>query len=83
MIEDVFWDHDQIFVDSPLLQPESATRLPIMPHISFHERSGYMNLAPLTCAPRTGKIIGTIGSCMDFDACESKNGTIFVHFFLF
>lgn len=29
------------------------------------------------------KIIGTIGSCMDFDACESKNGTIFVHFFLF
>jgi hypothetical protein len=29
------------------------------------------------------KIIGTIGSCMDFDACESKNGTIFVHIFLF
>jgi hypothetical protein len=25
------------------------------------------------------KIIGTIGSCMDFDACESKNGAIFVH----
>ena len=25
------------------------------------------------------KIIGTIGSCMDFDACESKNCTIFVH----
>ena len=42
-----------------------------------------MNLAPITCAPRTGKIIGTIGSCMDFDACESKNGTIFVHFSLF
>ena len=38
-----------------------------------------MNLALLTCAPRTGKIIGTIGSCMDFDACESKNGAIFVH----
>ena len=50
-----------------------------MPHNSFQMRSGYMNLALLTCAPRTGKIIGTIGSCMDFDACESKNGAIFVH----
>ena len=50
-----------------------------MPHNSFQMRSGYMNLALLTCVPRTGKIIGTIGSCMDFDACESKNGTIFVH----
>ena len=38
-----------------------------------------MNLALLTCVPKTGKIIGTIGSCMDFDACESKNGAIFVH----
>ena len=54
-------------------------RLPFMPHNSFQMRSGYMNLALLTCAPRTGKIIGTIGSCMDFDACESKNGAIFVH----
>ena len=35
-----------------------------------------MNLAPLTCTLRTRKFIGTIGSCMDFDACESKNGTI-------
>ena len=43
-------------------------------------RSGYMNLAPLTCAPRTGKIIGTIGSCMSFDACESKSDTISVPF---
>ena len=25
------------------------------------------------------KIIGTIGSCMDFNACESKNCAIFVH----
>ena len=55
--------------------------LPFMPHNSFQMRSGYMNLAPLMCAPRAGKIIGTIGSCMDFDACESKNGTIFVHIF--
>ena len=80
VIEDVFLDHNQIFVNCPLLQPESATRLPIMPHISFHERSGYMNLAPLTCAPRTGKIIGTIGSYMSFDACESKSDTISVPF---
>ena len=29
------------------------------------------------------KIIGTIGSCMDFDACENKNSAIFVHIFLF
>ena len=57
--------------------------LPIIPHNSFQMRSGYMNLALLTCVSRTGKIIGTIGSCMDFDACESKNGTIFVHFSLF
>ena len=49
-------------------------RLPFLPHNSFQMRSGYMNLAPITCAPRTGKIIGTIGSCMDFDACESING---------
>lgn len=62
-----------------LLQPDSAVRLPFLPHNSFQMRSGYMNLAPLTCTPRTGEIIGTIGSCMDFDACESKNGTIFVH----
>ena len=54
-----------------------------MPYNSFQMRSGYMNLAPITCVPRTGKIIGTIGSCMDFDACESKNGAIFVHIFLF
>ena len=59
---------------------EFDARLPFMPHNSFQMRSGNMNLAPLTCAPRTGKIIGTIGSCMDFDACESKNGTVFVHF---
>ena len=39
VIEDVFLDHNQIFVNCPLLQPESATRLPIMPHISFRERS--------------------------------------------
>ena len=49
-------------------------RLPFLPHNSFQMRSGCMNLAPLTCTPRTGKIIGTIGSCMDFDACESING---------
>ena len=58
---------------------ESDGRLPFLPHNSYQMRSGYMNLALLTCAPRTGKIIGTIGSCMDFDACESKNGAIFVH----
>ena len=58
---------------------ECDGRLPFMPHNSFQMRSRYMNLAPITCAPRTGKIIGTIGSCMDFDACESKNGAIFVH----
>ena len=83
VIEDVFWDHNQIFVNCPLLRHESATRFFIIPNNSFQMRSGYMNLAPLTCAPRTGKIIGTIGSCMDFDACESKNGAIFVHIFLF
>ena len=83
VIEDVFWNHNQIFVNCPLLQHESATRFFSIPNNSFQMRSGYMNLAPLTCAPRTGKIIGTIGSCMDFDACESKNCTIFVHIFLF
>ena len=58
---------------------ECDGRLPFMPHNSFQMRSGYMNWALLTCVPRTGKIIGTIGSCMDFDACENKNSTIFVH----
>ena len=35
--------------------------LPIIPHNSFQMRSGYMNLALLTCVSRTGKIIGTMG----------------------
>ena len=80
VIEDVFWNHNQIFVNCPLLRHESATRFFIIPNNSFQMRSGYMNLAPLTCAPRTGKIIGTIGSCMSFDACESKSDTISVPF---
>ena len=59
---------------------ECDGRLPFMPHNSFQMRSGYMNWALLTCVPRTGKIIGTIGSCMSFDACESKSDTISVPF---
>ena len=66
-----------------IITAQICYKIAFLPHNSFQMRSRYMNLAPLMCAPRAGKIIGTIGSCMDFDACESKNGTIFVHFFLF
>ena len=55
-----------------LIAPLSAIRFAIMPHNSFHVRSGYWNLEPLTCAPSMGKSIGTRGSCMSFDTCESR-----------
>ncbi len=34
---------------------------------SFQLRSGYMNFAPLTCAPSKGKSMGERGCCMPFD----------------
>ena len=57
----------------PLLPPVSDTKLAIWPQGSFQVRSGYWNSVPLMCAPRTGKNIGTRGSCMSFDACERSN----------
>ena len=48
--------------------------------VSFLLRSYYMNSAPLTCAPRMGKSIGTMGWCMSFDTCESKSCTHSVPF---
>ena len=59
----------------PFPAPLSATRLAIIPLVSFHERSGYINFAPLTCAPRIGKSMGTMGWCMSFETCESKRAT--------
>ena len=56
----------------PLLSPEWATRLAIMPVGSFQLLSGYMNSVPLMCAPSMGKNIGTRGSCMLSEACESR-----------
>ena len=60
------------FDNWPLLQPESATRIAIMPHNSFQVRSGYWNSAPLTCAQSIGKSIGIRGSYMSFETCESR-----------
>ena len=56
----------------PLLPPVSDTKLAIWPQGSFQVRSGYWNSAPLMCAPRMGKNIGTRGSYMSFDACERR-----------
>ena len=56
----------------PFPAPLSATRWVIIPHISFQLWSGYMNSAPLLCAPRIGKSVGTSGWCMSRDTCESK-----------
>ena len=56
----------------PFPAPLSATRFANILHISFQLLSGYMNSAPLTCAPRIGKSIGTMGWCMSFETCESK-----------
>lgn len=39
-----------------------------------------INSAPLTCAPRMGKSMGTMGWCMSFDTCESKSCTHSVPF---
>ena len=55
-----------------LITPLSATCLAIMPHKSFQLRSGYWNSAPIMCAPSIGKNIGTKGSYMSFEACESR-----------
>ena len=62
----------------PFLRRQSAARLPIMPHISFHFWSGRMNSAPLACDSRREKSIGTMGRCMSFEAFESKNSIYFV-----
>ena len=51
-----------------------------IPLVSFLLLSEYINSAPLTCAPRMGKIIGTMGWCMSFDTCESKSCTLSVPF---
>ena len=48
----------------PLPAPLSATRFANIPLVSFQLLSGYMNSAPLTCAPSIGKSIGRVA-----DAC--------------
>ena len=60
----------------PLPAPLPATRLANIPLGSLQLRSGYINSAPLTCAPRIGKSIGTMGWCMSFETCESKSATL-------
>lgn len=50
----------------PFLHRLSATRLPIMPHISFPLQSGNVNSEPFTCDLRTGRSIGTMGWRMSF-----------------
>lgn len=50
----------------PLPAPLSATRFANIPLVSFQLLSGYMNSAPLTCAPSIGKSIGRVA-----DACPS------------
>ena len=30
----------------------------------------------ITCAPRIGKSIGTMGWCMSFETCESKSAAL-------
>ena len=50
----------------PFLHRLSATRLPIMPHISFPFQSGNVNSAPFTCNLRIWNSIGTIGWRMSF-----------------
>lgn len=65
-----------MFESWPLPAPLSATRFANIPLVSFQLRSGYMNSAPLTCAPSIGKSIGTMGWCMSFETCESKSATL-------
>ena len=62
----------------PSLHRLSATRLPIMPYISFLFWLERMNSAPLACDSRREKSIGTMGRCMSFGTFESKNSINFV-----
>ena len=71
-----FHDARQLAFSGATISP----RLAIIPLISFHERSGYVNSAPLTCAPRIGKSMGTMGWCTSFDTCEGKRVTLSVSF---
>ena len=49
----------------PFPAPLSATRFANILHISFQLLSGYINSAPLTCAPRIGKALGRwAGACL-------------------
>lgn len=67
-----FHDARQLALSGATISP----RLAIIPLISFHERSGYINFAPLTCAPRIEKSVGTIGWCTIFDTYEGKSATL-------
>ena len=52
-----------------------STIFATIPLVSFPQRSGYINSAPLACFPRIKKSMGTIGCCMVFEICESKSTT--------
>ena len=62
----------------PSLRRLSATRLPIMPYISFHFWLERMNSAPLACDSRREKSIGTMDWCRSFETFESKNSIYFL-----
>ena len=78
--EHVFLRQENMRTRGPFPAPLSATRFANILHIFFQLLSGYMNSAPLTCAPRVGKSMGTSGWCMSLDTCESKSCTHSVPF---
>ena len=50
----------------PFPAPPICYQLPLTLHIFFQLQSGNVNYVPLTCAPRIGRSIGTMGWCMSF-----------------
>ena len=69
-----FWRFAQVRRCEPCL----ATRLPIMPYISFLFWLERMNSAPLVCDSRREKSIGTMDWCMSFETFSLKNSIYFV-----
>ena len=64
-----------VFFFWPLTTLLFSTIFAIIPLVSFPQRSGYINSAPLACLPRIRKNMGTMGCCMVFEICERKSTT--------
>ena len=65
--------HLRVFANTPacvlhLFSPHSATKMAILPTISFHLRSRFRSSLPLKCAQNIGKSIGMRGSLTPFEA---------------